>query len=330
MPIKLTDLIAKVPPQVEARVKRTRDGSRSVLQDALRAECRLLFRTPEETENNRKGAQVPVEVAPGHPAILRNISFAEDFEHILLLGRYRTILEQARRGTRGLLRLHEELRHLAEPDEWIRATRQEVHSTADWAAWLLRFLDQHDPLKIVLAVNEDCLGIYEYDVDLVGDERFVNRATIRLYWGVIGLVSEWMGCSVEDLSIVVLAHELAHAYTQLGADIEGRRWATLPFSKAESSLKEGLAQYYTDRVLRRLERRYAGALKVYETMVPLQSEAYQTHLVWVQNYSPEVVRLAMLEVRRWKEGKLTDFTGRLLEAKSQLHPTTFTGGKGLQ
>jgi hypothetical protein len=33
--------------------------------------------------------------------------------------------------------------------------------------------------------------------------------------GVIGLVSEWMGCSVEDLSIVVLAHELAHAYTQV-------------------------------------------------------------------------------------------------------------------
>jgi hypothetical protein len=63
-------------------------------------------------------------------------------------------------------------------------------------------------------------------------------------------VSEWMGCTVEDLTVVVLTHELAHAYTQLGADIEGRRWPAAAFAAAESGLKEGLAQYYTDRVFR--------------------------------------------------------------------------------
>jgi hypothetical protein len=109
------------------------------------------------------------------------------------------------------------------------------------------------PLKKVLSVREDFLGIYEYDArGLFADEQAINRATIRLYWGVIGLVSEWLGCSIEE----VLAHELAHAYTQLGADIDGRRWAAPSFAKAETALKEGLAQYYTDRVLRRLEARY--------------------------------------------------------------------------
>ena len=36
----------------------------------------------------------------------------------------------------------------------------------------------------------------------------MNWANIRLYWGIIGLASEWLGCNVEDLAIVVLTHEL--------------------------------------------------------------------------------------------------------------------------
>lgn len=152
------------------------------------------------------------------------------------------------------------------------------------------------------------------------EEFFVNKASIHIYWGVVGLVSEWMGCSVEDLGIVVLTHELAHAYTQLGADIEGRRWPAWNFADAEPGLKEGLAQYYTDRVLNRLKNRYAGAVRVYETMLPNQPEEYKAHLPWVKEFSPESVRHAMLEVRRWKEGKLDDFTRRLKEAEKKLHP----------
>ena len=144
-----------------------------------------------------------------------------------------------------------------------------MQAVANWASALLKVLDQHDPLKKVLAVREDFLGVYEYDVrDLLADEKTVNRATVRLYWGVIGLVSDWIGCSIEDLSIVVLTHELAHAYTQLGADIEGRRWAAGSFAKAETALKEGLAQYYSDRVLRRLDRRHGGALEVFLGLLP--------------------------------------------------------------
>ncbi len=172
-------------------------------------------------------------------------------------------------------------------------------------------LDQHDPLKVVLAVKEDFLGVYKYDVGgLFADELSVNRATIQLYWGVIGVVAEWLGCSVEDLAVVVLAHELAHAYTQLGADIEGRRWPASEFAVAETALKEGLAQYYTDRVLDRLERRYSGALNVFRGLLPHQPAAYRAHEQWLAD-SPEAVRRAMLEVRRWKEGKLSDFNRRL-------------------
>src|SRR5947208_2642525 len=249
MPIRLTDLFAKVPAEVEAKVKRARDQNRSALQEALRSECRLVMRTSDEAEDRKAGAQVPVEVAPGHPAILEDVTFPDDLERILLLGRFRAPLEQARAGAAGLLPLREELLHRPDSERWVRTTEDALRSTTEWAAWLLSLLDQHDPLKRVLAVRDDFLGIYQYEIPsgLFADESTVNRATVRLYWGVIGLVAEWIGCAVEDLVIVVLTHELAHAYTQLGADIEGRRWQAAVFSRAETGRKEGLAQYSTHR-----------------------------------------------------------------------------------
>lgn len=113
---------------------------------------------------------------------------------------------------------------------------------------------------------------------------------------------------------------MAHAYSQLGADIEGRRWVAREFAKAETGLVEGLAQYYTDRVLRRLSKRHPGALAAYEQMLPRQPVDYRTHLLWVRENSPEAVRRAMIEVRRWHEGTLAAFNRRLAAAEQALQP----------
>lgn len=264
---------------------------------------------------------MPVEIKAGYPAALRDITFPDDFDVIMLLSRYRHQLQQCRSGTRGLLLLRNELSTKTNPDRWIQVSDGELRSVERWAGTLLEVLDKHDPVESVLAVREDFLGVYRYETKgLFGDEYSVNKATIELYWGVIGLVSEWLNCSAADLTVVVLTHELAHAYTQLGADIEGRRWPASIFAAADRELKEGLAQYYTDRVLRRVEHRYAGALKVYQAMLPRQPEPYRVHENWVEEYSPESVRRAMLEVRRWKEGKISDFNKRIAEAKKQLQP----------
>jgi hypothetical protein len=321
MAIKLIDIIARVPAEAEGRVLRVRDQVRPIVQEALRAECRLVLRTPEETERKRPGAHVPIEVEPGYPLALRHIEFPDDFERIMLLGRYRGLLEQARNGTSGLIRLRDELMQLPEPKKWVSTSASDLQSVSNWAAILLKVLDQHDPLNTLLSVSEDFLGVYEYEAKgQFADEMVVNRATIRLYWGVIGLVSDWLGCEIEDLTIVVLVHELAHAYTQNGADIEGRRWAATSFARAETGLKEGLAQYYTDRVLRRLERRYGASLKIFLDLLPRQPEPYRAHMPWLQNSSPEAVRRAMLEVRRWNEGELSDFNFRLAAAQDGLNP----------
>jgi hypothetical protein len=213
MPILLTELLAKVPPGVEERVRRIRDQVQKIVRDALREECRLVFRVPTELS----GAQVPVEVSPGHPEILKSIAFPDDFERIMLLSRYRSSLEKTRDGTDRLLHLREDLLRLPDAKKWTSATAADLQSVRHWATALLRTLEEQDPLGKVLSVNEDILGVYEYDFsDLLAEERTVNRATIRLYWAVIGLVAELLGCEVEDLTIVVLTHELAHAKAVAG------------------------------------------------------------------------------------------------------------------
>lgn len=321
MPIKLSDLIARVAPEVEARVRRVRDDERSVLQEALKSETRLVMRTPEETARNLPGGYVPVQVVPGHPEVLAAMEFPEDAERALLIVQYRASLEQVRDNLPRLATLRENLAKRSSPQQPMRIGEADLKSIEEWASGLLKELEKYDPLEAVLAIREDILGVYLYDISgLLVDEHAVNRANIRLYWGLIGLVSEWLGCSVEDQTIIVLTHELAHAYTQLGADIEGRRWPARTFANAELGLTEGLAQYYTDRVLTRLERRYGGALKAFKQMLPRQPATYRTHVPWLRDSSPEAVRRAILEARRWREGTLSAFNYRLRSAQQALHP----------
>jgi hypothetical protein len=55
-------------------------------------------------------------------------------------------------------------------------------------------------------------------------------------------------------------------------------------------------------------------------LLPHQPEAYRAHQPWLQNSSPEAVRRAMIEVRRWNEQKLAEFNRRLQIAQKELSP----------
>jgi hypothetical protein len=317
MAITLTELLERVSPEVEKRVKDTRERTQSVLRDALRSECRLVFKTQEDTDENRIGATVPVEVAPGHPEVLQGFEYPEDYRIALTLARYRNDLEAANAGVPQLLMLHADLLKIG-AHQFIRPDTQEaVKHVSDWVRSLLEILENKDPLKRILAFNEDILGVYAYSTRSYDDSQ-PNKATIRLYWGIIGLVSEMIGCSVDDLTIVVLTHELAHAYTQIGADIEGRRWKSSLFAKADVELKEGLAQYYTERVLIRFRNKYPRALEVFYQLSKKQHAAYRTHEPWSKDNAPEALRRALLEIRRLGEGGLIDFTSRYDIAKRAL------------
>lgn len=315
MAILLRDLLDQVPLEVRDRVKATLDRVRAPLRDAIRAECRLSMKADAEDAN--ASAQVPIELEGGCPEILKAVEFSDELELFLLLTRYRRGLAETASGTASLLALHSEISSLSNGHAWANIDSANITATREWAIEMLHRLSSYDPLGRVLVVNEDILGAYIYRAN-VSDEHETNAARISLYWCVIGLVSDWLGCSVEELTVVVAAHELAHAYTQLGADIEGRRWPSRDFSRAEIALKEGLAQFYTQRTLTRLSTKFPGALDAFESLLESQSEPYHAHKRWIDRYSAEAVRQAMIEVRRWREGSVDQFEERLYRISEQL------------
>ena len=102
-----------------------------------------------------------------------------------------------------------------------------------------------DPLSFMMKCNEDVPGAYKYTLSLSDDfTNRPNRAHIEIYCAVIGWVAETMKYALDDLALVVITHELAHAYTQLGGDIDGYRWNVVAFAEAEAEVElvEGIAQ----------------------------------------------------------------------------------------
>lgn len=292
------------------------------------------MRTPEEFDEHRAGARVPVEITPGCPAALADLEFDWDPELIGLLTPYRSSLVSVKNAAAELLDLSDILTTGASPRPSVLnpVPMREIKETLEFSKRCLKVLENQDPIKKILLVESDVLGEYRFEIkltnrnrrfrdryiEMVDDDTVANLATIQLYWAVIGFFSRWTSWAVEDLTIVILTHELAHAYTQLGADIDGRRWSASIFSCTDTKVTEGLAQYYTDRVLRRLNHRYGGALDVFKKLLERQSEPYRIHEEW-QEYTPESVRLAMLEMRRGGETKLDAFTEFLQDAHGRLH-----------
>lgn len=174
-------------------------------------------------------------------------------------------------------------------------------------------MDKLDLLRWILEVDEDVLGTYGY-----GSFDFGPDAIVTLYWAVIGVCAGWLRTPVEDLAAVVLAHELAHAYTHLGRDIDGRRWEVSAFRESDHALKEGLAQYYTARVCSRLGVQASGCFAAYDRLLPHQPVAYQTHVPWLAEFTPEEVRYAMIAVRREARASLAEFERRIVAVRREM------------
>jgi len=73
-------------------------------------------------------------------------------------------------------------------------------------ASLLERLIMDDPLSRILGVDEDTLGAYCFSSSTDEAGEFATR--IELFWGVIGLVAQWLPATIEDVTVVTLTHEL--------------------------------------------------------------------------------------------------------------------------
>jgi hypothetical protein len=150
-----------------------------------------------------------------------NLSFPDELLPILELAGYRNSFASVATGITELIEANKMLLRLTGGPKWaLQPDVTTFSQVRNWSEDILRMLKEHDPVRQILMVNQDVLGSYSY-APRNTDPKVANQASIQLYWTVIGLVAKDLGCEVEDLTVVVMVHELAHAYTQLGADIGG-------------------------------------------------------------------------------------------------------------
>ncbi len=190
-------------PGLKGRVERAFKQWNNILRDYLRNETGLRLTVGDDTQ------AVPVRIDDGLPvSFARFVETVDERTWSLLLNR--GLLQEGVRATKFVQRGFEWISKWCggEPSA---AEYDEFRHVFTFLYVLLRRLRGLDFIEKMKAIQEDVLGAY-----------FFRVPEVHLYWMVIGFLSGVLGVSVEALTVVVAAHELAHAYTHLGRDI-GRR-----------------------------------------------------------------------------------------------------------
>jgi hypothetical protein len=308
---RLIDLLKRVPRQdreavVDAK-KRFAGPARELVRDLTRFSL-----VPRKSDKGRGSkAEIRIEVEDGHPEALESIVLEEDLEVLALLLEHHEALVDVANGGEGLSSLSDALARLPLGRALLCGREQAIPPVQSLVEDLLRRLRSVDVARRILWIDEDVLGVYRYPANvpggLFGSSTGTVRTTIVLYWAPIALLAKALPAPVAAVTAVVLLHELGHAFSHVGLDSEDRRWATDAFSKAEHGLIEGIAQYCSHVLVGELERDVPGVGRAYEEVLERQSEAYRTHLGWVEPPAEEAFRRALLSVRRTGIGSLEEF-----------------------
>jgi hypothetical protein len=278
---RFQEFLQQHDPKLCERVKGAFDQWNPILRRHLRDEMGLRLGSDD------KNAKVSVHVVPGlPPSLLAVIGQFEEPDWLLLLRK--ASIDDASATLDGLLSHWRDVEPHLSP-----AARERGHGATVQVRAMLDELSQAAKKEALLRqfgnIREDVLGAYFFHL------RFVN-----LYWMAIGFIAGVLNLPVEALTVVVAAHELAHAYSHLGKDIDGVRWNTQTFSETELGIVEGLAQYYTEIVCKAIRDRYPTALQAYQGLLKHQSGPYLAHRVWQAEAGAtgEAVRIAMIECRQ--------------------------------
>lgn len=291
--VNLDLLLERVSPQWEEVIREAKNSLRQGLGMSIQNVMRLSMKAANPPSS------VQVDIAPGYPRVLEQLDIGAwntQAEHLIVFRKeMECYLQDGGRILEGIQTLPElDQSQSGVRNAWVKS----LGESKAIVERLLRFSVSKSVLKRILEVDEDILGTYSFED---------GKGRVRLYWAVIAFVANSLGVDATDLAMVVLTHELAHAFTHLGGDADGNTWLDF-FVRSDRKVLEALAQYYTHSVLFgiNLKGRENGIRHAYETLTPLQPETYQRHLGWINRWQPEAVRAAMLELRN---GGVADLEG---------------------
>ena len=274
--------------EVMETVKRWNVG----LRDAVRATTALKL----SGDSGRPAVSIQVSVVDGMPQPLAEAtSDVEQWQWWLVL--FAPALAEARDGL-GIIAGQREM--LAARLGDIADEMASVDSSRRFVERILGHSIERTLAKRLEEIEDDILGAY-----------WVHESKVQIYWMPIAIFASLFGLPIPMLTVITLCHELAHAYTHRGVDLNANAWNTNHFIRTDNEVKEGLAQYYTDQVMRSLETRMPGILEAFLKLAESQSRLYSDYQNWIESPAEsglEAVRYAMLELRN-SSPPLYDYEG---------------------
>lgn len=196
-------------------------------------------------------------------------------------------------GLKFLLKEWEELEQWPQLPESAKNGQPTLEGSLDIALAVQHAAEAENVRNKIGQIHKDILGVYRFSK---------GPPSVDLFWMPIAMVAAMQEVAIEDLTVVVLIHELAHGYTHLGRDIDGTRWEDDGFAKSDLEVTEGLAQFYTEVVSERLMTRTPGVLAAYHALLKLQSGPYCVHREWLSGdrvRMGETIRFTLIAARRY-------------------------------
>lgn len=282
MPIKLKDLLAQVDRGYEERVTNFCKLWRQRVQNRLRELMKLTM---------ANDFQIKFNVIEAFDLGFFEEELTEDEYKDYYLFQHKPVFERLITDLNILKSNYKKL-HLAVDDK-NKVLMSENYSSLVHLIKMINSLFSLCPvednfIKRLRLVNPHIFGTYNYSGKV---------SEINIYWAVIGLCAQRWNVDAEAITITVLAHEYAHAYSHLGKDADGEIWETNNFIDTSKTIKEGLAEYFSYKFIQSYAVFYPQWLAVFEILYNTAPDYYKEFRNW-GDASPEVVRYAMLQARR--------------------------------
>ena len=293
-------LVHAAMPQAREHVEQAFRQWNGIVREQLRNEMGLRLSIGTESQ------AVPVRIVDGLPRPLaESLETFPKWEWLIL---HRPDVEATVRGAE-LLAAHREQAEGILRDRVSMASASSLAEVAESAEQLLATFDELDAIKRIVDCREDVLGAYCFRIP-----------EVRLYWVPISIVSRLLGVPVEAMTLVVLVHELAHAYSHRGRDIDGEGWSTEHFAGADMAIVEGIAQFYAQVICEGLKLRFPAAHQAFEALLAKQSGPYIEYREWVDRSEPagEIMRVAMVECRSREVGRTSEFVDAIDRHRQQV------------
>ena len=318
MPRKLIDILDLIGGDTEQQVENADVRWKKDLREQVKSLTG--FKLNYHADGRAIQGLVPVSLRPGLPApleLLMNEELPDDDRWAIeLIGAWRERIEALAVSSNQFAPLIKGLSDLETWSERASQYQQTLENVQQMTEQMRGYAVMAKLLKRMMAIEDDILGAYFYQEHPTLFGTSPRKMKIELYWLVIGSVARMIGATVEGLTAVVLAHEMAHAYTHVGRDIDGKCWES-SFANADRAVKEGLAQFYTHLTMNKMKEQGDTALwDAYTRLLNYQEGPYLGHLDWVAGCSPEVMRDALIKTRRSNQVATIDEFHRVLRSSA--------------